>query len=546
MLKLLKTTYYKAVFLAFISIFLYSCQDDFLEIGSNLVDNVSYKGDSLKLPVTSYNQSFFDNAGVQTSGLSSGALGIYKDPVYGNTIASTLSQLAISPANPTVGENAEIDKIVVSIPYYSTAVGATEGGGTEYRLDSVYGNAAMNIKAYRSNYFLSDNDPQDVSENAVYYSNQLKQFTGLRGDLLFSVNNVKPSKDEIVITIAPDSTATDTTTTVNRSQPALRYELNAEEIAYFKSAILDQAGKDVLFNQNSFKNYFRGLYLEAEPISNDGSYFLFDRSGSQIQISYTADGSGESRVQSTITLSLSPSSGAIGVVGYDNNFKPEIISQATNADPIAGDESLFLKGGQGSMAVIDLFGEDADGDGIPERLEELRAGSQKLIREANLTFYVDQQKINQLGGSAKNAPLRIYIYDLETNQPLADYTTDALLNQQTRAITGIGTTHLGPLETDADGNGVRYTIRITDHIKNLLNPENETPSTKLGVVVAQYLLPLGVATGAIQNTGTALVPKRLPITSILSQEGIILHGSASTDASKRLSLKLYFIETPNQ
>lgn len=234
----------------------------------------------------------------------------------------------------------------------------------------------------------------------------------------------------------------------------------------------------------------------------------------------------------------------MGVIGYENDYKPEVVAQASNQDSIEGAADLYLKGGQGSMAVIDLFGEDTDGNGIPEELEALRAGSSKLVREANLIFYVDQQKLSQLGGSAKNAPTRIFIYDLETNQPLADYSIDSQGTQG--VITAVGTTHLGPLETDANGNGVRYTIRITEHIKNLLDPENESPSTRLGVVVAQNLLPSGIGTVAIRNATSTDKPNRLPNTSILSQEGTILYGNAIADANKRLSLKLYFVETPNQ
>jgi hypothetical protein len=544
MLKLFKNSGLKAIFIAFTGILLFSCQDEFLEIGSDLVDNVSYTSDSLTLPVTSYTQPFFNETGVQTSGLGSGALGIYKNQIYGETVASTLSQVAISPANPSVGENAEIDSIVVNLPYYSTAIGVNETGGTEYQLDSVYGSSKMNIRGYRSNYFLSDNDPQDVSEPAIYYSNQLKDFNGIRGDLLFSKDNIAPSEKEIVTKIFPDPAAADTTVTINREVPALRLKLDSTEVAYMKEAILDRAGSDVLFNQNSFKNYFRGIYLEAEPINGNGSYFLFNRTTSQVQIFYTADGSGESRVQSSITLSLNPASGAMGVIGYENDYKPEVVAQASNQDSIEGAADLYLKGGQGSMAVIDLFGEDTDGNGIPEELEALRAGSSKLVREANLIFYVDQQKLSQLGGSAKNAPTRIFIYDLETNQPLADYSIDSQGTQG--VITAVGTTHLGPLETDANGNGVRYTIRITEHIKNLLDPENESPSTRLGVVVAQNLLPSGIGTVAIRNATSTDKPNRLPNTSILSQEGTILYGNAIADANKRLSLKLYFVETPNQ
>lgn len=544
MLKLFKNSGLKAIFIAFTGVLLFSCQDEFLEIGSDLVDNVSYTSDSLTLPVTSYTQPFFNETGVQTSGLGSGALGIYKNQIYGETVASTLSQVTISPANPTVGKNAEVDSIVVTLPYYSTAIGVNETGGTEYRLDSVYGSSKMNIRGYRSNYFLSDNDPNDVSEPAIYYSNQLKDFNGIRGDLLFSEDNIAPSEKEIVTKIFPDPAAADTTVTINREVPAFRLKLDSTEVAYMKEAILDRAGSDVLFNQNSFKNYFRGIYLEAEPINGNGSYFLFNRTTSQVQIFYTADGSGESRVQSSVTLSLNPASGAMGVIGYENDFKPEVVAQASNQDSIEGAADLYLKGGQGSMAVIDLFGEDKDGNGIPEELEALRAGSSKLVREANLIFYVDQQKLSQLGGSAKNAPKRIFIYDLETNQPLADYSVDSQGTQG--VITAVGTTHLGPLETDANGNGVRYTIRITEHIKSLLDPENQSPSTRLGVVVAQNLLPSGIGTVAIRNATSTDKPNRLPNTSILSQEGTILYGNASADANKRLSLKLYFVETPNQ
>ncbi|MGB3774428.1 MAG: DUF4270 domain-containing protein, partial [Leeuwenhoekiella sp.] len=526
MLKLLKNTSYKAVFLAFIGISLYSCQDDFLEIGSGLVDNVGYQNDSLNLPVISYTRPFY-NTGVQTSGLNSGALGIYNDIAYGSTTASTLSQLTISPANPTIGENAVITSIVVTLPYYSTATGVSEEGGTEYRLDSVYGDSPMNIRAYRSNYFLSDNDPQNISESAVYYSDQLNDFEGIRGDLLFSEDSFVPSAAEIVTEIPADPTSADTTTTINREAPAFRYTMNENEIAYFKEAIIDQAGSDVLFNQNSFKNYFRGIYFEAEPINGNGSYFLFNKSTSQIQINYTADGTGDTSVESTITLSMSPAAGANGVIGYENNFKPEIIAQGADSDSVNGDESLFLKGGQGSLAVIDLFGEDADGDGIPERLAELRSESSRLIREANLIFYVDQQKLEQLGGSAQDAPTRIYIYDLETNAPLADYIADSQSSQG--LVAAVGTSHLGPLETDDSGNGVRYTIRITEHIKGLLNLENDTPSTKLGVVVAQNLLGAGITTVAVEDAGSDDRPNQIPVTSVLSQDGTILHGSASTN-----------------
>jgi hypothetical protein len=37
----------------------------------------------------------------------------------------------------------------------------------------------------------------------------------------------------------------------------------------------------------------------------------------------------------------------------------------------SGDESLYLKGGEGSMAILELFGPDADNNGVDE-LETIR------------------------------------------------------------------------------------------------------------------------------------------------------------------------------
>jgi hypothetical protein len=49
----------------------------------------------------------------------------------------------------------------------------------------------------------------------------------------------------------------------------------------------------------------------------------------------------------------------------------------------------YLKGGEGSMAILELFGPDADNNGVADELETIR-NSGWLINEANLVFMLMQ------------------------------------------------------------------------------------------------------------------------------------------------------------
>lgn len=511
---------------------LVSCQDDFQEVGNGLVGSSNFTSKSQEFDVVSYSVPFFNGTGVQTSGITIGALGFYKDSLYGNTTASYLSQVALSTYNPTFGEDLVIDTVLVDLTYYSTASVNTDNE-TVYALDSVYGSDPFKLTAYRSNYFLSETAAPDFTEAAVYYSNDLQGFSGLESEMLFQVNELTPS-EEAVVDVSTGTADTRDTTMVS---PRLRLRLTDEATkSYWKQAIFDQEGTDAIYNANSFRNYFRGIYLKTETIDGKGNYFLFDRANSGITIKYTA-GPESNRVESSLKITFSGNS----VIGYQNDFKTEITDQVATIDKTEGEENLFLKGGQGSMAVIELFGPDTDGDGIPELLEQERQ-KERVIREANLEFFVNDDFVESVvPGGVQLAP-RIYIYNLETNQILADYNADAALSSQ-GVVTAIGTSHLGPLQ-ESDLGGRSYKILITEHVKALLNPDNDEPATKLGVVVSQNLLVN--ATGKIENASANDFPNRLPYASILSQQGTVLYGNNASDPDKQLKLRLYYAEVTNE
>ena len=89
-----------------------------------------------------------------------------------------------------------------------------------------------------------------------------------------------------------------------------------------------------------------------------------------------------------------------------------------------------------------------------------------------------------------------------------------------------------------------YKIRITEFLKDLLDPENDDPATKLGLVITQNVL--STSTGAIEGRTDTDTPNRVPYASIIANRGTILYGSnVNVPEAKRLKLKVFYTEASN-
>ena len=89
-------------------------------------------------------------------------------------------------------------------------------------------------------------------------------------------------------------------------------------------------------------------------------------------------------------------------------------------------------------------------------------------------MFVDQDMISSFGGLIE--PFRVYLYDIEGKTPLLDYFIDNSTGQKQSDEKII---HNGMLEYDEDKKGLKYKIRISEHIKNIVR--NDSTSTKLGL-----------------------------------------------------------------
>ena len=82
----------------------------------------------------------------------------------------------------------------------------------------------------------------------------------------------------------------------------------------------------------------------------------------------------------------------------------------------------------------------------------------------------------------KDEPNRIYLYDIENKTPLVDYFLDG---QNTSLPSFSVINHLGPLQRvddESDGNGIKYSLKITEHIANLLI--KDSTNVELGLAVS--------------------------------------------------------------
>lgn len=477
---------------------------------------------------------------VQTNNFPSVQIGTYTDPIYGKTKYDFVSQLSLSVAGVDFGTNRILDSVVLEIPYFSTVKGR-DGEDTSYSLDSIYGDGKVDIKIYENRYFLSSFDPNNVEQSATYYSDFgsiIEANAGQEIKPLDENNGVNPlltgffpDEREIKLTQVDDMGVKIIT---ERKAPRLRQKLDLE---YWKQKIFNlPVGSSELSSDSNFQNYLRGLLFSVDNSSNEGVLTYLNLNDANITLFYNSDildindsnGNGQTDDFFNIDSSFKLDIAGTNVVLTESDIPLPIQTSIANSfDPVNGSERLYLNGGAGSIVLIDLFGADLDNDGEADALTELKAKN-ILVNEASIEFYVDQGSVSK----GATQPERILIYDSTTGDYLADF-----------LFTGVGITsnlnHLGRLEKESDGTGIKYKIRLTNHINQII--EDRIDNNRLALVVSQNVSLLGFS--KVKDQSQPLNISSIPISAAISHEGTVLHGNLSSDPAKRLKLKIFYTET---
>jgi hypothetical protein len=355
-----------------------------------------------------------------------------------------------------------------------------------------------------------------------------------------------------------------------RFAPSMRLHLRSD---VFYDKILN-APPGQLSSNALFKNYFRGIYFKVEN-GNPGNMAMINFKAGKITIYYKED---KITKDNPATTTINEYKLERVSKSFPLNFNGNTISLLENSQPnldylnaanSAQEASrLYLKGGEGAMSVIDLFGStDLKGytlntafnenlpvsptnikyivnnipNGISDQIDQIKIDGW-LINEANLTFYVDNAAMSNFSPATPEAqptePNRIFLYDLTNKKVLIDYTLDFTSNANFPKFSKF--IHDGIIQSQnvSDGRGARgkkYKIRITNYVRNLI--KNDSTNVRLGLSVTENINNVGFSKLRTANSNFSSAPSM----SVLSPLGTILYGTSPVvPDGKKLKLKIYY------
>ncbi|WP_452224821.1 DUF4270 domain-containing protein [Lacinutrix chionoecetis] len=534
-----------------------SCDRDFTNIESDIQGIKNFEATSKKFPFIAKTKTFTpftasgtaDAVGVQTSGLNGSLFGVYKNatPAFGTTVASVTTQIAPISYNPDFGEaDRTIESIWLNIPYYATLSSTDENGNNTYALDSIVGdqNGKFKLSIYRSNYVLRDLDPNsDFQDPQCYFSNQgdLFEATTTPADLLFVDDEFTISSEEHRVPELDDNgmeVVVDGVTQIEeRFPPGIRINLvdldDPNSVAYWENVFFNNQDTGVLSTKSNFKDFFRGLIFKVEQVDEQASLTYLNFGSASILFDYT----NQEEMNSEEPF---PDRDAT-VYRLEFNENRVNTFKTFNAEDHDGDEdNLYLHGTDGSMAQLELFAgeiENEDGELVPAFDYFYSKKDQWIINEVNLVFYVNNS-ITQ-----GDEPDRVTLYNLENNQPIIDFFLDGSTNLVQPSISKTGFSEA--LKRDDQNNGVRYKIRLTGHIDNIL--KRDSTNVKLGLFMANNINVLNESKiQGVNNDEDDDTLDIVPSTSVLSPKGTVLHGYEDDPNSEfRAEFEIFYTEIEN-
>ncbi|QCX02156.1 DUF4270 domain-containing protein [Aggregatimonas sangjinii] len=600
---------------------LVACENDPTTIGAGIIGNEPFTTARAEFDVFAFNKKI---EAVQTNRLPLYQLGIYNDPLYGQTEARITSQLRLSSFNPTFGsfsqtvednldgstptqalgdegENETVTEVILYIPYLtqSDAQRDSDGDGVDdvfdtapddptndsdgdgvgnsretangtdpldassfevtatmpantfpqqFDLDSIYGNRDNNftLKVERSTYFLRDLDPNtSFQESQEYFSTQ-RFSPSFVSDVLFE-GEVAISDEEMLVFEEedPDTEELESLQVATRIAPGIRVALDTD---FFQENFIDKEGSSELLSQGNFTEFLRGIHLSVNADTGEEMLLLLNLQQANITVTYTynrvdtndtpTDVSDDEIImdEGSYVLNLVQGQGGNAVNTFINEaFPPQVQNQLDNTENAS---RIYLKGGAGSYAEIRLF--DNDDDGFSEAINQIKANNW-IVNEANLVFYVDRTTLDNAGAAPtgddqpSREPERLYLYNTETGFPLINFATEQSVEE---SLFGTFLNYDGIVQRNAEGKSERYSIKITDHINNLV--VRDSANVTLGLTMTGDAGFIGIANAMVAEG----LEKQLPIISTLSPAGTVLFGSGEEvpDETKKLKLEIFYTE----
>lgn len=484
------------VFTAFLLGLVVSCEEDFTDIGTSIVNNGEFTTNDtiFEIEISSKNTEKVRADGLSIGGLlGQYLLGVHNNNNYKKIEASIISQLGIpfdlTKVDQEYGSDTvtitSIDTVLLRIPYNASILN-TAILDSDYLLDSIIGdqNQPFTLNVFRLETYLSGLNPTTPALINSYYSDQDYEVSTEKLNSVEDMQFMPNRRDTAQFVKRRLSTglvyATDTIVYPN-SNPSINIPLKEDVI---KELLFDQYETSNFSSQEAFNNYFRGIKIQAEGDNGSLISLSFNNNNLQplIDIYYT----------NTVLVDG-------GTVVYDTIKKTDTFllsgirtnEYKTTPGQTPGVNNIPLQGVSGSTAQLKILGDDNDLNGIPDDLEELRTKNW-LINDASITIYVDQDVIEP---DTTAIPYQLFIYrdglnsaGLETPRQITDYITEG--------VNEVG----GALNVNDENIPNSYTFKITDYISELLagNTDNlpalgvrvlnptDLPTSTIDTIVRNY------------------------------------------------------------
>ncbi|MCL2246247.1 MAG: DUF4270 domain-containing protein [Lentimicrobiaceae bacterium] len=278
-------------------LFFQACQNDPSSIGLNLQDRDDLLNAVFTDTITLTAHSILEDT-LNTRNLEANFLGFIRDPVFGQTYAGIFTQLIPSGSSVNFGKSPQLDSIVLTLRYAGGFYGDTLN--------------PFVVQVHRLT--------EDILSEKDYYQNS--SFAHSSDDLTYKDNFLlypKPTSKVKLDTIL---------------EPHLRIRLDDE----LGNLLLSNADK--MSSNAVFKDFFKGLYICAKSLSNDGSLVNFDLASamSGVQLYYKDDTI--ARRFHLITRST------VRVGHYEHDYEAgdsKFVSQLLYNDTLLGKEILYVQ-----------------------------------------------------------------------------------------------------------------------------------------------------------------------------------------------------------
>jgi hypothetical protein len=414
-------------------------------------------------------------------------------------------------------------------------------------LDSIYGaiDAPFRLKVERSTFFLRDLDPNtNFQEAQAYFSTQEFSPTFVSDVLYDSEESGELRIDDKEILLSQEDNETtdevDESLIFEKLNPGIRVPLDKD---FFQDYILNKEGSSELFSQSNFSTFLRGIHLSLESDDPEGLMLLLDLRFANIQITYTHDSYNANStnddaidvLEKNYQINLitpNPQTGSVNgnaVNTLINDDYPTAIAETLDTGEATS--RIYVKGGAGIFAEINLF----DSENGREVISQIKAENW-IVNEANLVFYIDRDELDMVGGIIE--PPRLYLYNSQTNVPLYNPFTDPGPTQGDPFPLLNSYPNYGGVIEKSGEDGIRYSVKITDHINNLVL--RDSTNVTLGLTLTTNITTTAAASVMLANDEERFIP----VTSTLTPFGTILFGSnilsTDPDFDKRLRLEISY------